>query len=107
MHCMAAPRPTRMSALRSYCAHLACLGIQRHGQTLRTAGADTACAECAGGQPASVPRSVGRTAAEESEGAARATAGSSLPKSLARLSGFFRNDSRPTSQEGSRPVATH
>lgn len=72
------------------------------------ASVKTSRAERAGGQPASVPRSIGRNSIEESEGAARSTAGSSLPKSLARLSGFFRHDSRPPAQEESaRPVATH
>ena len=83
------------------------LDLQGFKHTPET-GAGALRAERAGGQPASVPRSVGRSSIEEGDGAARGTAGSSLPKSLARLSGFFRHDSRPPAQEeGARPVATH
>ncbi|KAK9843823.1 hypothetical protein WJX81_007572 [Elliptochloris bilobata] len=60
-----------------------------------------------GGEPASVPHSMGRPAPEETEGALRPMAGSSMPRSLARLSSYFRHNNRGSSDEGSRPVATH
>ncbi len=66
----------------------------------------------AGGQPSSAPRSLTRSSMsscpEDSEaGAVRGTAaGSSLPKSLARLSSYFRHD-RHSADDGQRPVATH
>jgi len=49
---------------------------------------------------------MGRSAAcpEEGEGAPRAAPGSSLPKSLARLSSYLRRNSV---DETSRTVATH
>lgn len=104
---MAAPRQAGMPTLCRHQARTASWGLQHHTRAPET-GADAACAECGGVQPASVPRSIVRSVPEESEGVARATAASSLPKSLARLSGFFRHDSRAASQdEGSRPVATH